>query len=299
MCRIRAAEDPRRGYVREKVLPGDAVAVEQVQNGSRDGAIPTEGRRGGRDDLRGREMAEGGRRERVRAIRKRRSDHRREVPIADRERLGEPVIEGQVAIVVVPHRLVFGVALPGVDLLRRVVHAHEAVIRAVPQRIRRMVEVRLLVRSGPPVVEVRFGAVVGQFEGADPLHPRRRIGVEVPVAAVETGPLPLASETVDAAMVASCARAGMIWTARHVRQHPEVVVERMVFLHHDDDVVHLAQVALRVGGDRDAGQHGDAEERRSSTSTRTKHGDPPIGSASGSSATPGSEVWRPHRQIGV
>src|SRR2546425_12275393 len=106
MCRIRAAEDPRRGYVREKVLPGDAVAVEQVQNGSRDGAIPTEGRRGGRDDLRGREMAEGGRRERVRAIRKRRSDHRREVPIADRERLGEPVIEGQVAIVVVPHRLV-------------------------------------------------------------------------------------------------------------------------------------------------------------------------------------------------
>ena len=159
-----------------------------------------------------------------------------------------------------------------------------------------MVEVCLLVRSGPPVVEIRCGAVVGQLEGADPLHPRRRIGVEVPVAAVETGPLPLASETVDAAMVASRARAGMIWTARHVRQHPEVVVERMVLLHHDDDVVHLAQVALRVGGDRDAGQHAEAEERRSSMSTRTKHGDPSIGSASGSSAIPG---WRPHRPIGI
>src|SRR5882762_10444784 len=53
---------------------------------------------------------------------------------------------------------------------------------------------------------------------------------------LDAGTLPLAGEPVHAAVIVPSARAGVIRAIGHVRQGPEIVVERMVLLHHDDDV---------------------------------------------------------------
>src|SRR6266403_2502015 len=110
-------------------------------------------------------MAEGGAGKLVRSIGEGRTENGREITVADGKGLRESVIEGQIRLVVVAHRVVISRGLPaGIGLARRIVHAHEAVVRALAERLRGVVEVRLLVGPGPVVVQVRSGAVVRWVE---------------------------------------------------------------------------------------------------------------------------------------
>ena len=158
VSQIEAAEDRCGRQVGEIVLPGDAGAVQQVEDGSGERLVPARRRREGRDDLGRRHVPEGGRRQCVGAIGKGRSDHRREIPIADREGLRQPVVEGQIVVVVEGHGVVRQALRVG--LQGGVVDAHESVVRTLAQRIRGMVEVRLLVTARPPVVQIRAGAII-------------------------------------------------------------------------------------------------------------------------------------------
>jgi hypothetical protein len=47
-------------------------------------------------------------------------------------------------------------------------------------------------------------------------------------------------------MVVGLAGAAFVGCPGSIRQHPEIVVEGVVLLHHDDDVIDLAQVAVRT-----------------------------------------------------
>src|SRR5215469_9700565 len=58
-------------------------------------------------------------------------------------------------------------------------------------------------------------------------------------------------EAVHASVVVAAATplAGVIRALRRVGQGPKVVIERMVFLHDDDDVLNLGDVAVGCGRD--------------------------------------------------
>ena len=56
-----------------------------------------------------------------------------------------------------------------------------------------------------------------------------------------------AGEPIHTTMIVLRAGAAMVWTHGVVRQRTEVVVERMVLLHHDNYVVDLVKVAIRAG----------------------------------------------------
>src|SRR5205823_726213 len=82
----------------------------------------------------------------------------------------------------------------------------------------------------------------------------------------------LAREAVDAGVVVGRARTSsprapgtVVRRVGHVRQHPEVIVERVVLLHHDDDVIDVLQVAV---GTRRRG----AESQRRENQRRTERG---------------------------
>src|SRR5260370_42708782 len=53
-----------------------------------------------------------------------------------------------------------------------------------------------------------------------------------------------ARQTIHAPMVVGSARAVVVRCALRHRQNPKIVVERMVFLHYDDDVFDLAKTIL-------------------------------------------------------
>jgi hypothetical protein len=72
------------------------------------------------------------------------------------------------------------------------------------------------------------------------------VGVHIGVGAAQRAiARHLAGQAVDAAVVVGAAAAGvpivavarMVDAARHVGQRAEVIVEGMIFLHHDDDVL--------------------------------------------------------------
>ena len=238
---VRWPEDRRGGKIGEEIDPGDVAPIEQVHDGAGDRLVPT--RR--REDLRGRQVPERGRRQGVGAVGEGGPDHRGEIPIVDREGLRQRVVEGQVPLVVEPHRVVVGRRLQAVVvLLGGVVHENEPVVRARHQRRRRTHEVRFGVAARPLVLQVRRGAVVLRVEGE---HGAAVI-VDVRVAAGQIAAAPRAGEPVHAGVVERVARARPVRAAWHVRQRAEVVVEGVVLLHEHDHVLDAVQVTCGLSG---------------------------------------------------
>src|SRR5207247_4527878 len=135
------------GDLREVHLPGDGWnrLVEQVEYGplrelggaARQIVLDVAERRAG---------------EQVEAVRERLGQRRAEEAVPDRERLVEPVVEGQVALVVEAHRAAAG-RVAGID-----VGGREAVHRAV---------VPLAVRAVPGMIEVSAVEVAGLMYSSD------------------------------------------------------------------------------------------------------------------------------------
>src|SRR5438046_1182246 len=107
----------------------------------------------------------------------------------------------------------------------------------------------------PSVVESRTPADQVVVEGEDLLPLRVQVEVRTREAAVRVD---RARETVHALMIVAriLRTARMIGAARHVWQRAEIVIERAVLLHHEHEVIHLVEVAVRAGA---AGM--DARER--------------------------------------
>src|ERR1051325_11135983 len=189
-------------------------------------------------------MAERRRGQEVGAIGECRAEERREEPIADREVLGEVVVERDLVGGVVPHGVVLAVVLLGLG-----VDADEAVHWCAAARGVGVGEVGLAVHAGPAVIEVGLDAAVGVVEREH----RAAAGVDVAIAAVQgAGGVGGAAQAVDTAMVVAAAAGAAISVAvvpviagarrvvrraRGIGQHAEVVVERVVLLHDDDDVL--------------------------------------------------------------
>ncbi len=111
-------------YILEIVRPGNSVLVEQVENGSSDRLVSS--RRG--KLVSGGHMPKRSSSQKIRAVRKRRPEHRGEVAIVDGEFLCQIVVERNVVLVVEPHRLVISHVLgSGVELSGQVVDSDEAI----------------------------------------------------------------------------------------------------------------------------------------------------------------------------
>jgi hypothetical protein len=244
MLREEGSETARRRRVGKVVDPEDLVRVEQVEDGAGDGPIAT----GGWELLGRVEVTERRGGERVGAVGEGRPQQRREIPVVDGEGLRQPVVEGQVVLGVEPHRLVFGRALTqDVRLLGGVVHQHEAVVEWRPQRVAGVREIRLHVTAQPLMVEVRLHAIILQMKGRDERAVIIEVGVEAPQL---VGGVTLAGEPIDACMLVVLARPAAVGTASDIGQRAEIVVERVVLLHQDDDVFHPAEITIGTGRGR-------------------------------------------------
>ena len=135
------------------------------------------------------------------------------------------------------------------------------------QRSVRRREVHLVVRAHPRMVEIRPHATIREVESAH--RSAARVGVVVR-AAQRAQRVAAASEAVDAGVIAlaAAAVARAVRAAARVRQRAEVIVERVVLLHEDEDVLHLAQVAL---GARRRGE-GEREQREEAGEVFRSHG---------------------------
>ena len=208
--------------------PADAVRVEPVEDGPV-GRDPGDRRGVGGD------QPEGGAGQQEAAIRVRLGQHRAEVAVAEGERAGQRVVEGDLLARVVRHRPV--AAALGPD---------EPVVAAV----------RVLQVAGVPALgDVAGLAGIRLVEGADVAARRVRVRVRRAAAAVEGEPVTSA-------------------------EHPEVVVEGMVLLHHDHDVVDLGQrvgalgqarvrAAIRGGATWSVGGRCSCEDERRSCGARS------------------------------
>jgi hypothetical protein len=97
------------------------------------------------------------------------------------------------------------------------------------------------------MVEARAAANAAVVEGEDLLA----VQVHVEVGAREiAGAINLTRQPVHALMIASLLpfATGMIRTTRYVGQRPEVIIERTILLHHEDEVIDLSEVAVRSSG---------------------------------------------------
>src|SRR5579864_6619440 len=94
------------------------------------------------------------------------------------------------------------------------------------------------------MVEIRPGAIF-------PLMKRAygaAVIVEIGICAGDiAGALDTAVKPVDTRMVVRFARTRMVRRAADVRQCTEIIVEGMVFLHYDDDVLDIVQIAVGIG----------------------------------------------------
>src|SRR5271166_563203 len=97
--------------------------------------------------------------------------------VAHRERLGQPVIERQIALVVIAHSVVVPkIRRPG-DLLGFRVDGHKAVVERQKGRRRRIEKVRLHMTTLPVMLQIRTGTVVVIVECK--YQPERFVEVEV------------------------------------------------------------------------------------------------------------------------
>jgi hypothetical protein len=79
-------------------------------------------------------------------------------------------------------------------------------------------------------------------------------------------------QSVDARMIVATTWPWMVRTARYVRQHAKVIVERVVLLHHDDDVVNRVEVAVSAGSSDRGGNCGHHEKQTHRYNRRAPHG---------------------------
>jgi hypothetical protein len=176
-------------------------------------------------------VAERSCRHQIRTVGKGWSEHGREIAVTYREFLRQIVIEGNLVLVIEVHGLIpiaFG----------HFIHAHEAVGEKAIQSLVGVEEIRFFVGAQPAVVQVRQHAASGIVEGE---HSPAFV-VDIRIRATEVFRwIDCAGQAVDTLMITFCARAIaiVIGTAGREGQNTEIVVERMVFLHHHNDVIHL------------------------------------------------------------
>ena len=108
-------------------------------------------------------MAERGPRQEVCTVRERLADDVGKVAIADRKRLHEVIVEGQIHVGVVAHRVVVRRLI---GLFRHLVHLDEPPVAAPLQHVVRVQEVALSMAPNPAVIEVRPDAVPRIVEGS-------------------------------------------------------------------------------------------------------------------------------------
>ncbi|MDX6464856.1 MAG: hypothetical protein QOE55_8553 [Acidobacteriaceae bacterium] len=240
------------GCVLEVVGPADVVFIEKVEDGSVDGFVAA----GGWEDVAGGEMAERGGGHEIGAVGEGGSEDGGEVAVVDGELLRQIVVEGDFALGVEVHGLIFGgVFCSGrVDLFGHVVDAHEAVSQEVLEGVVGVIEVGFAMGGEPAVVEVGADAAARVVKDGDDLA----VFIDVAVRADEVAAdVELAGESVDAGVVIFRAAGSVvaaivvtvmlglvIGTTRRQCEGSEVVIEGVVLLHDDDDVLDLAQVAV-------------------------------------------------------
>jgi len=114
-------------------------------------------------------------------------------------------------------------------------------------------------RANPSVIEVGAVAIRLLVKGLD--EPIFVVAILIDANERTLRPVAMTIQSVDALMIVS---RGYVWVADsivwfpalmvlaawHVRQNAEVIVERMILLHHDNNVIDLGQVAVRTP-DRD------------------------------------------------
>jgi hypothetical protein len=204
------------------------------------------------------------------------------MPVAEGEVLRQAIIERQLVLVVERHRLVFDRRLRAdVGLVGR---EHEPVAPEMLQRVVGIGEVGRFMDGDPTVVDIGNGAAPRVVEGED----GAAVAVEVRIAAQEgAAGGDLACQAVDAAVIVGQAAFGaiavavlvviavdharpVVGPARHIGQGPELIVEGMVLLHHDDDVLQVPQVAIGQGrpGSQQAPQPAKSAERAPRNSPR-------------------------------
>ena len=184
------------GCVLEVVGPGDVVFIEKIEDGAVDGLVAA----GGWGDVAGGEMAEGGSGHEVGTVGEGGSEDRGEVAIVDGELLCEIVVEGDFALGVEVHGLIFrGVFYSGrVDLFGHVVDADEAVGEEVLEGVVGVVEVGFAMGGEPAVVEVGADAAAGVVKDGDDLA----VFIDVAVRTDEVAAyVEVAGESVDASVV--------------------------------------------------------------------------------------------------
>ena len=116
-------------------------------------------------------------------------------------------------------------------------------------------EVRLVVRPDPAVIEIGNDAAAVVVEGEHDAVVVVAVGVEADQLVVggeagqpvDAAVIVLAAAVVVAIAIPIAARM-VVGAARRIGERAEVVVERMVLLHHDDDVIDLSQIAVGGGG---------------------------------------------------
>src|SRR5258708_39730421 len=98
---------------------------------------------GGRGDVTGREMAEGGGGAKIGAVGEGGSKYGREIAVIDGELLCQIVVEGDFVLGVEVHGLIFGGVFcsGGVDLCGHVIDAHEAVSEEILESVVGVIEV--------------------------------------------------------------------------------------------------------------------------------------------------------------
>ena len=243
------------GCVLEVVGPSDVVFIEEIEDGSVDGLVAA----WGWGDVAGGEMAEGGGGHKVRAVGEGGSEDGGEVAVVDGELLGEIVVEGDFALGVEVHGLIFsGVFYSGrIDLFGHVVDADEAVGEEVLERVVGVIEVGFAMGGEPAVVEIGADAAARVMKDGDDLAGFIFVAVGADEVAAD---VEVAGESVDASVVVFGAARGVvaatlvtvmlglvIGTTRSECEGSEVVIEGVVLLHDDDDVLDLAQVAVGAG----------------------------------------------------
>src|SRR5579863_45934 len=179
-------------------------------------------------------MAKRGRSHKERAIRKGGAKRWTEIAIVNGELLSHIVIERQFVLVIEVHRLVVCWAFYAViELLGGVVLPDESIAERIVQGVVRELEVCLVVRSQPAVVQIGHNTATGIVERNDRMAIIINIGVEAGQLAgmvLDTG------KAVHAAVVIFTAAAviaiavtitvwRVIWAARSVSQRTKIVVE--------------------------------------------------------------------------
>src|SRR5215831_10683794 len=93
------------------------------------------------------------------------------------------------------------------------------------------------------MIEVRNHAAARRLERAHD----RPVVVQIRIRAIECSVVNPARQSVHTLVIPGCALAVaiVVWASRRVCQCTEVIVKRMILLHHDDDVVYLVQVSVR------------------------------------------------------